>query len=196
MAQPPFNPATDPATAFLAKASPSEILNYIRQFTNWRAKFPLTVEDFRWIADRQSVALTTSVTSNNVTLKVPANQIALIFSLEGQIAFNLPGSETLAVTGLGNLSVADRIQVKGMNCRVALSNIDRKWKLFETSNLPLSQITKMCGGEPLTMNPPYVLADGEQMKTEFELTSTESTIVGASTDYGGIYKILLVRAKS
>ena len=181
--------------ARIAAMEPTELLKFLQQFTRWGMKWPLSPEDYYCTSIQLVAAILSGTTTGQVKHNCPSNFVTLIFGIEGHLAFNLPASETLSVTNLGNLTVQDRVLLKAMNTRLALQNENRKaYKYFETADKPLSAILKTAGGTPLEFMPPIIASPADVLVLDISTQSTESTIVGASTNVGVDLHVLRVRA--
>lgn len=164
---------------------PNSVVAWLQQFTPWQLQSPLTPHEFEQAAITMRTRLTTSTTSGTQTFRVRSTHVLLIKSIRGHLAFNAVTGETLAITGVGNPGVLERMQIKAMNCRMTLENQDRTIPLFAGGqDLPLSQILTNLGGKPLEFDPPHIVLPGQTLSLATTLQDTTGAIVGGSTDYG------------
>lgn len=189
-----LNPA-DPVLGALLAMNDAQIIKYLRQFTKWRMKHPLTPEDYRWVEETLKVSLTSTATTGTKTYHAPANYIFLLFAIEGYLVPTAPVSEVVGITGLGNPDYKNRLLIKSTNVLVDLQNADRDHKLFGTAPRPLSSILPVVGGTVKWMQPPYVVPDGEAIQLDLSMASTNSEIVGAAFDAGVSLYGLQVRTR-
>lgn len=174
---------------------PAAVEAYLKQFTEWNFKLPLTLDDYFWRSEQLRAAITTSATTGTVTYRTPANFNGLLFEIQGHLAFNAVTTETQSIAGIGNPGILERIALKAMNSRIALQNVDRGWKLFSTADKPLSSILSILGGKPLVFNPPYILSDGEALQMDITSQDTAASVIGGSTNVGLDLIALFVRVR-
>ena len=170
-----------------------DIVEYLKQFTTWNFKAPLTADDYRWASYQMRATLNSTTTTAQVTQRVPANWNALLYAIQGHLAFDAITAETLSITGVGNPGIQDRILMKAMNTRIDLQVSDRQEKLFETAVKPLSNLLTVVGGEPFTMNPPHFIKGGDTIQLDLSLGETTAAVIGGAYRAGVDLKILLVR---
>lgn len=177
------------------------IIDYIRQFTDWRFKTPLTPDDYFWRVEQVLAQLGTSATTNTATYTPPANYNGLIFGVHAILSFQQITLETLSVTaaggatGVGNISLVDRILMKAMNTLVDLQNVGRTQKLFGTNSKPLSDLLSVVGGQPIAWPIPYVLPDGEQLQMDLKMQDTTAAVVGGNYQAGLGLNCLFVKTR-
>lgn len=198
---PQLNPRPSAADAHPQGLVDTDIIKYLRQFTNWRFKTPLTPDDYFWRAETLKSTITTAALTGSVTYTPPANFNALLFSIEGLIAFNAITAETLSVMnaagtlGIGNPNLVERVLMKAMNTTLALQNVGRSAKIFSTNNLPISAILPGIAGEAMRFKVPYPLPDGEQLQLDLSTVDSTAAVIGGSYDAGIVAKFLFVRTR-
>lgn len=174
--------------------NPNSVVAWLKQYTPWEIKTPLTPEEYECVAITMRTRLLAGTTSGQQNFRVRSNHVLLITTIRGHLAFNDLDGETLAITGLGNPDMHDRLFIKAMNCRMDLMNQDRNIKIFEGGQtLPLAQLLPMTGGEPIRFDPPHIVMPGQTIQLDTTLNETAAALVGGSTDYGVQIDGILVR---
>lgn len=184
-----------PAAAQLMALGPSAIEAFLKHYTEWNFRTPLSPDDYFWRDETLVAAITTSTTTGQVTYRGPANFNGLLWEVRGSIAFNSVTTETLSITagttGIGNPDLDARVLKKAMNMRLDLKNSDREQKLFGTAAKPLSDLLR----DPLKCDPPHVLPDGEALQLDIATQDTTAAVLGASTNIGVSLLMLFVRTR-
>lgn len=141
-------------------------------------------------ADLRPLQLTLQASLNSTTAgssdyKIPKDQDAFIFSMQGFVRMPTLNTEPQTILGYLNLDPSERIYVKTQNCLVQLQNIDRSYTVMEENSLPLSAITPPYGS-PLyyPVEAPLVLPAGHTFKATFTLQDSTAAIIGNASNYG------------
>lgn len=173
--------------------STQRVRNFLSEFSKPMSGSELGPEDYREVLAVLKSTLSTSTTSGSPTYRVPTTHNLLIHRIVGFVAMNDVSTETLAVSTVGNPSVVDRDLIKGGNCRVDLMNSDRKHKIIDEVNVPLSLFMKAQGIEfPI----PHVVPAGETVEATLALQDTETGVVGSAAQYGIVLVATLIRVKA
>lgn len=186
-----------PGAAQLMALGPSGIEAFLKTFTDWNFRTPLSPDDYFWRDETLVATITTSATTGQVTYRGPANFNGLIWEVRGSLAFNAATTETLSITGsggttgIGNADVDARVLLKAMNYRLDLKNVDREQKIFGTAAKPLSDLLR----DPLKCDPPTTLPEGEALQLDIASEDTTAAIMGGSTDVGVSVLMLFVRTR-
>lgn len=132
-------------------------------------------------------ASTSSYTASSTKYMVPGEMGLYIHELHGICALNAPTSETLAIAGLGNPSVGERIFMKAMNCRVTLRDIDEPRDITpDRTEVVLAPFVGAIGGKPLILpeGRPEFIPPGHNIQMTAKLKDTTASVVGGETLYG------------
>jgi hypothetical protein len=173
----------------------AQVKAWLSQFTTYMfGAGQLTADDYipQVIVLRQP--LNTTTTTNNDTYRVPSNYNFLIQRVRGHFGFKALTSETLSVTGVGNLGVVEHLLMKTSNCRIDFTNSDSKLAIVDNQQLVLSAIMGELGGAPIEFDPPLVILEGQTIKATMTLTDTTAAVVGANAEYGLVLEGVLVRS--
>lgn len=171
----------------------AQIRNWLSQFTRYQFPDKLTVEDYQPVIIVLRQPLNTTTTSSNDTYRVPDPYHLLVQRVRGHFGFKALTSETLTVTGVGNLDVREHLLMKAQNCRVDFVNSDKKYDIINNQQLVLSSILPELGAEPIVFDPPLNVLTGQTLKATMTLTDTTASVVGANAEYGLIIEGVLVR---
>lgn len=139
-------------------------------------------------------SLSTTTTSGNDTFNIPPDKNFMLTDVRGYLALTAMTSETLAIVGLGNPSVQDRVLIKGMNTKIDLQIQNLSLKLFDNRPVALAAILPALGGPPIKYPAPHPVPGGSQIRLDTSLYDTTASIIGAGYDAGVVLSGYFVSA--
>lgn len=170
-----------------------DVVAYLRQWTTWRFKYPLTDDDYRPIVYTLRGEIVSGTTSRTITQRIATNYVFLLREIHGLLSFNNGTAETLGLVGLGNLDVQNRMALKAMNTRLDLRAADKDLKFFDGTSvgstgsgiMTLATLLPAAGGRPLIFDPvPAVVQGGDTLELVIYTQDTTASVLGASTNMG------------
>lgn len=167
-----------------------DVRSYIAQFVPWDIPLPISPEDVKWVV----VPITVTVGGSNQDdqdsdWNGPANFYSLILGIEAHVGMNDVSTESVAISGLGNPSVDERMLAKAQNYKVSFENTDRSggMKIFDG---PI-RLSSLLPGKWLPV--PVIVPKAETLKVTIDTVDEAADITGGSTDIGLDLWILQVR---
>lgn len=174
-----------------------DVLAFLKQFTQWQMKYPLSVDDYRWATYPMRAALLTGTTTGSVTQRIPNTHIALVYSIHAFVRITDLSAESLAISAVGNPTFKERLALKANNCKFDFKIADGDVAKFVEGASALQEnlgsLHPAAGGEPYRYNPPMIVDGGKTLQLDLSLEDTAADVVGSTTLYGVGVRALLVR---
>lgn len=179
-----------------AAARGMDLISFLKQFSDYPMAYPITQNSCRAIVPVLRKPLSSTTTSDSDTWRCPSTHNAIFFRMRGHLAFNAFTSEQTSIPGIGNPTVLDRLAIKSMNCNVKLYNTDRSNEnVIDNQQMRLADILPTIGGDPVTMDPPLIVLNGQTLQMDVSLNDTTTSVVGGATEYGIVLEGLLIRIR-